>query len=98
KTFLTLGQLRYLQAEAARTEAQTGLLATQGQAALADLAASNRLRAVDPTGGGTLASLRTGAQPQPGGPPYDTPTLAALQQGESTPAPGAPGGSPPLGS
>src|SRR6267378_1992487 len=96
KTYLTLGQLKYLQAEAARTEAQTGLLATQGQAAQADLAASNRLRAVDPTD--TIASLRTGVQPPPGGPPYDTPTLAALQQGESTPAPGAPGGSPPPGS
>src|SRR6267378_3072233 len=96
KTYLTLGQLKYLQAEAARTEAQTGLLATQGQAAQADLAASNRLRAVDPTG--TIASLRTAPQPPPGGPPTDTPTLAALPQGGQTPAPGAPTGPPPAGS
>src|ERR1700704_679547 len=84
KTFLTLGQLKYLQAESARTEAQTGLLATQGQAAQADLAETQTLRAGAArrlgTGGdpasGTIQSLRTGAVPA-GAPPADPATLAA---------------------
>lgn len=101
KTFLTLGQLKYLNSETARTQAGAALVETQGAAALADLAASNRLRAVDPTGGTPagqpLTSLRTGAVPT-GGPPFDTPTLAALPQGGQTTAPGAPTGPPPAGS
>src|SRR5260221_4822018 len=91
KTYLTLGQLKYLQAEGARTQAQTGLLQTQGAEALATLAGRQRVRLLSQPGvppasapaGQPLTSLR---QPQPGGPPFDEATLAALPPGGSTPA------------
>ncbi len=103
KTFLTLGQLKYLQSETARTEAQAALAGTQNTAALADLAEKNRVR--DILARQRLTTLGTppplpaapGAGPL-GGPPFDEATLAALPQGGSTPAPGAPAGSLPAGS
>ncbi len=93
KTYLTLGQLKYLSAEAGRTAAQTGLVQTQGAAAQADLAASNRLRGVDPTGGAPLSTL--GTAPAAGGPPFAEGTLAALPAGGATPPPGAGAAAPP---
>ncbi len=79
KLFLTLGQLKYLSAETARTEAQAALAGTQNTQAQEELAASQRLRAIPRT-----------TPVAPGGPPFDDATLGALQQGESTPAVQAP--------
>src|SRR2546426_11784929 len=85
KTFLTLGQLKYLNAEAQALQAKTGR----------EQALFEGTRA----GTGLLSSLRTPAAPAPvppgvqagsppGGPPFDEATLAALPQGGSTPPPG----------
>src|SRR5258706_10896261 len=85
---MTLGQLNYLSAEGARTQAQTGLLQTQGAAAQAALAEQERQRAVLARGtapaGDTLASLGTGPQPPP----------AAPDAAGAPPAPGGPPGGP----
>ncbi len=106
KTFLTLGQLKYLQSETLRTEAQAALAGTQGQAAAAVFAEQQHVR--DILAGRTpearrLATIGTPPQPQPGavamgGPPVDAVTQAALPQGGSTMAAPAPGGAPPPGS
>ncbi len=109
KLFLTLGQLKYLNAETARTEAQAALAGTQGQAAQAAFAEQERVRAIlargTPQPGQRLTTLGAPAPPPPqpgavplGGPPVDEATLAALPQGGSTTAAPAPGGPPPPGS
>ncbi len=93
KTYLTLGQLKYLSAEAARTQAQTGLVETQGAEALDTLAGRRRVRLAGPPGApdpaAAGATLRSLGQPQASGPPFDEATLAGLPAGGSTPPPPA---------
>jgi hypothetical protein len=103
KTFLTLGQLKYLGAQAQKVQAEAALAQTHGAEALATLAGRQRVRAVSggAPAGLPLTSLRT---PQPGGPPFDAATLGALPQGGSTgampetPEPSAPAAPPAAGS
>jgi hypothetical protein len=104
KAFLTLSQMKYLNANAQKVQAEAGLVQTQGAEALATLSAKQRVRARmqadSAPPGGTLASL---GQPQAGGPPFDAATLGALPLGGSTPAmpetpaPGQPAAPPAAG-
>jgi hypothetical protein len=89
KTFLTLGQLKYLSANALKVEAETGLAREEGarkQTVFQGNTAAGQYLADlgrTPLAPGTPAGAPTG------GPPFAAETLRPLQAGESTPAPTA---------
>src|SRR5712691_9652245 len=81
-TFRTLSQMKYLQATTQAAEQE----AARKQQAFDETGAGRRLLGSL----GTVPASAASPAPATGGPPFDDATLAALPQGGSTPAPGAP--------